>query len=153
MLEIYNIGTKMSDLTLIEESFEKYMNNLGESLHDGVIEVDIVLLSDLDLLNFEASQAKEDDALTRYFHVIESMEKITLINEEFVIWIVPDYLDHSPITFTLIALNHPKGPVLETAFSTTGIYNSSGLVLRVLDKFIQEIQETQSLIQKYEKAA
>jgi hypothetical protein len=143
----------MSNLSLIEEYYEKYINNLSESLPDGIIEVDIALLSELDLLNFDPGLSKEEDTLTRYFHVIESIEKITLINDDYVIWIVPDYLDQNPVTFTLIALNAPKGPQLETAFCTSGVYNSSGLVLRVLDKFIREIQETQSLIQKYERAA
>ena len=47
---------------------------------------------------------------------------------------------------TLIALNHEEQPQLEIAFSTSGVYNSSRLVLRVLEKYLQEIQETEDTL-------
>lgn len=130
------------------------MKDLNKWLPDGVIEVDLELLKDLDLLDFRPGQTqKQDDDFTRFFHVVESLEKITLLNEDFVIWIVPNLLHAQPATFCLIAINSTKGPQLETGFCTTGVYNNSNLVLKVLEKFLKEIQETENLIDRYSSDA
>jgi hypothetical protein len=135
----------------LEDFYKKYMKEIKVWLPDGVIDVDLALLQRLGLLN-QHHHEKLNFSLTRYFHVLESPDKITLINDEFVIWIVPEKVDNVPTTFTLIALNHPEGPQLETAFSTWGIYNSSRLVLRILEKFLFEIQETEDLLASLKKA-
>ena len=56
--------------------------------------------------------------------MIETTEKITLINDEFVIWIVPEKVNNSATTYTLIALNRNDGPQLEVTFITSGVYNN-----------------------------
>ncbi len=137
----------MYDIKLLEKYFNKYIENLSENLPEGTINVDIELLKKFDLLNYHDSE-KNDQALTRYFHVIESNEKITLINDEFIIWIVPEKLHDLPFTYTLIALNHPDHPQLELCFITTGVYNTSRLVLRVLEKFLFEIQENEEFLKQ-----
>jgi hypothetical protein len=141
----------MNNLSLIEEYFKKYISDLDQYLHDGVIDVSLDLLNTMGLLDFQHGVVKEDDSLTRYFHVIESIEKITLINEHFVIWIVPDSFEGKPVTYTLIALANPSGPQLEMAFCTAGVYNNSPLVLKILEKYLIEIQENESLIKNYKK--
>lgn len=135
----------MYDIKLLEKYFNKYIENLNENLPEGTINVDIELLKKFDLLNYHDSE-KNDQGLTRYFHVIESNEKITLINDEFIIWIVPEKLHDLPFTYTLIALNHSDHPQLEMCFITTGVYNTSRLVLRVLEKFLFEIQENEEFM-------
>lgn len=142
----------MDDLTLLEESYNKYIKNLGNWLPEGIIEVDIELLHRFRLLNFFHNRSFEEESLTRYFQVIESNEKITLVNDHFVIWIVPENQNDSPTTYTLIALNINDQPHLELAFSTTGVYNTSRLVLRVLEKFLAEIHENEEMLKKYQKA-
>ena len=144
----------MTDLSKIEKNYKKYIKDLGKWLPDGVSDVDIDLLKEMELLDLDPTTPKDDEAITRYFHVIESIEKITLISDDFVIWIVPDSTDGKPVTYTLVAVNKDKrGPILELAFATEGVYNHSALVLRILDKFLSEIIETQKLIKNYESAA
>jgi hypothetical protein len=134
----------------LEDFYKKYMKEMSQWLPEGIIDVDLALLHRLGLLNHSSSD-KLQFSLTRYFHVLESPDKITLLNDEFVIWIVPEKVNNVPTTFTLIALNRPEGPQLETAFSTWGIYNSSRLVLRILEKFLYEIQETEDLLNSLKK--
>jgi len=144
----------MKDLPLIEDFFNKCIKDLNQWVHDGVIEVDLELLHKMDLLEFHPGKSKkEDDSLTRYFHVIESIEKITLINDDFVIWIVPESGSGVSVTYTLVALNQPEGLRLELVFATSGVYNNSWLVLRILEKFLIEIQENEAIIASYNKSA
>ncbi|MFA6914835.1 MAG: hypothetical protein WC222_00420 [Parachlamydiales bacterium] len=137
----------MDNLQVLEQHYKEYTKNLMEWIPDGIIHVDLGLLQKLDLLDDNSTDVSL--GLTRYFNVIETFEKITLINEQFVIWIVPEMQNNQLVTYTLIALNNDKGPKLELAFATSGVYNSSKLVLRVLEKFLVEIQENEQLMQDY----
>ncbi len=134
-----------NNLPQIEEYYQKITADINTWLPEGIIEVDLSLLQSLGLLKYH-SLDKKNFTLTRYFHLLESTDKITLINEQFIVWIVPEKTDNHALTYTLIALNSPDHPHLETAFSTTGIYNSSRLVLRILEKFLYEIQETEDVL-------
>ncbi|CRX37830.1 hypothetical protein [Estrella lausannensis] len=134
----------MDDIQAIEECFKKIANNLTDWIPEGIAEVDIDLLQRLNLLN--VNNEEEDDELTRYFHVIESQEKITLVNEQFVVWIVPDLVDGVPITYTIIALNKEAFPHPEVAFATSGVYNTSRLVLKVLERYLHEILENEDVL-------
>lgn len=130
----------------IEDFFKKIILDLPSFLPEGVIDVDIGLLQRFSLLNLEE---KKDPSLTRYFHVLDSADKITLVNDQFVIWIVPDNSGVTPKTFVIIALNKEKELKLELAFKTSDIYNSSKLVLRILEKFLLEIQENEESLKPY----
>lgn len=135
----------MDNLSMLELCYQKYCKDLSSWLPEDIVDVNLELLWEMDLVQY-LDETRHDPALTRYFHVIETEEKITLVNDEFVVWIVPDITENTPKTFTLIALNQPKHPKLELAFTTTGVYNTSKLVLRVLEKFLMEIQENEQLI-------
>jgi len=137
----------MDNISLIEQYYEQYIKDLGRWVPEGIINVDLELLNAFDLLNYY-DENYYDSSLTRYFHVIETHEKITLINEDFVVWIVPDQIDGVPVTYTLIAINKAERPQLEMVFSTSGVYNTSKLVLRVLEKYLKEIQENEDLLAK-----
>lgn len=137
----------MYDIKQLEKYYFSYIENLNEYLPEGITNVDIDLLKRFDLLNYHDSDSN-DQALTRYFHAIESNEKIMLINDDFIIWIVPEKLHEIPFTYTLIALNTPQHPQLEICFVTTGVYNTSRLVLRVLEKFLFETQENEDFIKQ-----
>ncbi len=134
----------------LDDIFNQYMQNLSHSIPDGVVNVDLALLQKFGLLNYQ-ELGESPPSLTRYFHVIESKDKITLYNEQFVIWIVPHSVDNEPTTYTLIALRNEKTIQLEMAFATSGVYNTSKLVLRILEKFLQEIQENEELITRLDK--
>ncbi len=141
----------MDNIAEIEEYYKIYSKKISTLLPDGIVEIDLNLLQKLNLLNFH-HEDKKLPGLTRYFNVIETTEKITLINDHFVIWIVPEKINSLPVTHTLIAINHPDYPHLELVFAVSGVYNTSRLVLRVLEVFLEDIQETEEMLLKLSKS-
>ena len=130
-----------------EQTYQKYIADLSHWIPDGLQEIDIGVLEELNLLQEENPTKQGAGDLTRFFHVIESIDKITLFNDKFVIWIVPQMMGNQPQTHTLIALNREEEePKLEMGFSTSGVYNTSKMVLRILEKFLIEIQENEELM-------
>lgn len=140
----------MNNPTLLEACYKKYIKNMDVWLPDGIIDVNLEVLHKLDLLHYHSKSA-DDSMLTRYFHVVESEDKLTLVNDEYIIWIVPEKIDFVPTTITLIALNKQDDVQLELAFTTCGIYNNSQLVLKVLEKYLQEIQNTEDFLANLKK--
>ena len=145
----------MHNLSLIEEYYRKFINNLSFWIPEGIYFINLELLHHFDLLHFQPSGNRKDPILTRYFQIIEFPEKITLINDEFVVWIIPDKVDNISMTHTLIALMPPSGqePQLEVAFVASGVYNTSKIVLNVLEKFLVEIQETEKTLSRFQETA
>lgn len=140
----------MDHLSILETYYRKYIEDLNSWLPEGIIDVNLGLLRSFNLLNYR-DESVIDPTLTRYFQVIESEEKITLVNEDFVVWIVPYNFDELPTTYILIALNQPNHPKIELAYSTSGVYNTSTLVLRVLEKFLMEIEENERVMSQISK--
>lgn len=132
---------RMDKLSEIDLCYKKYIKDLSRWLPDGLIVVDIDLLQELDLLAFHSQP--NDPGFTRYFQVIESDEKITLVNDQFIVWIVPEKHDDEAYTYIIIATNTAEVPHLELAFRVSGAYNTSRLVLRLLEKYLHDIQETE----------
>jgi len=139
----------MNNPYILETCYKRYIQNITKWLPDGIIDVNLELLHKLNLLHFH-SRELDDSALTRYFHVVESEDKLTLANDEFVVWIVPEKLEDISVTYTLIGLNKNNDVQLELAFKTSGIYNNSHLVLRILEKYLLEIQGTEDILSKLE---
>lgn len=140
----------MHNLALLEESFKKFYKTIMNGPPEAVVHINLNILQQLGLLNYHSKEA-HDPTLTRYFQVIETSEKITLLNDEFVIWIVPEKVNNSATTCTLIALNRQEGPQLEVTFITSGVYNTSRLVLRILEKFLYDIQENEDYLNRIKK--
>lgn len=136
---------KMFNAPLIEEHYKKFRTDLLTFLPEGIMEMNIETLHHLDLLDYEK---RKEENLTRYFHVLETEEKITLVNDQFIVWIVPEN-GKEPKTLVLIALNLQGIPKLELAFLTSDVYNTSKLVLRILEKFLHEIQENEESLRPY----
>lgn len=130
----------------LELFFNRFITEMSTYLPEGAAPVDIDFLERLNLLNLDKPQ---ETALTRYFNILESQDKITLMNDQFIIWIIPDSANVTPKTLVLVALNQEKAPHLELAFVTSDIYNSSKLVLRILEKVLSEIQENEDSIKPY----
>lgn len=143
----------MQDLSLLEFYYKKFTRDLYSLMPDGLYFINLELLHHFDLLHFQPNAGRKDSVLSYHFHVIESPEKITLFNDEFVVWIMPEKVLDASITYTLIALNFPREqePQLEAAFIASGVYNSSKLVLKVLEKFLFEIQETERTLRTLAK--
>jgi hypothetical protein len=136
----------------IEELYRQYTDNLSSWAHDGIVTVDLNLLQELNLLDkVDDSSDENEDDLTQYFHVIESAEKVTLFNEQFVVWIVPKMELEIPITYVLIALMTDESSNLEVVFTTSGVYNTPKYVLKVLQHYLLDMQETEDALTKIEK--
>jgi hypothetical protein len=137
----------MVDPHELEDAFLRFTKNLSHWIPDGFVQIDLQLLQGLDLLHSDIGEGDaEEDSLTYYFHVIESDDKLTLFNEEFVVWIIPDG-DHAT-TYALIARYDVGILQLEMGFAAAGVYNSSELVLKVLEQFLLEIKENDALIEE-----
>jgi hypothetical protein len=136
------------DLEQIENQYHLFWGDLAFWFPDGLMNIDLNVLSNLDLLNhFHLGES----SLPYTFSILETVEKITLFNEKFVIWIVPYRSDLSPVTYVLVTrfsgqLLHP-----EVVFSAAGVYNSSRLVLRILEKLLHEVEETEMELKKLNK--
>lgn len=143
----------MHNLALLEEYYKKFSQKLNSLNPESIYFVNLELLYHFDLLHFQPHVDYQDPTLTQYFHFIESPEKITLINDEFIIWIIPEKVEQRPpLTYTFVALNQgEKEPQLEVVFIAMGIYNTSRLVLKVLEQFLIEIQEMKALLTKFQE--
>lgn len=135
----------------LEEFYQEYFHNLNKWAHDGILQVNLPMLHDLGILDSLQNDPNQADDLTQYFHVIESIEKVTLFNEQFVIWIVPKMEEELPVTYVLIALNHEEKPTLEIVFATSGVYNTPKYVLKVLQHFLIDMLETEATLISIEK--
>ncbi|MBN1915226.1 MAG: hypothetical protein JW769_04995 [Parachlamydiales bacterium] len=134
----------------IEDCFREYSKDLNNIAHDGIINVDLTLLNELGLLKDLHKAYEEPDDLTQYFHVLESAEKVTLFNEQFLIWIVPKMEQDIPITYVLIASINNKKPSFEVVFTTSGVYNTPKYVLKVLQHFLLDMLETEATLTAFE---
>lgn len=135
----------------LEEFYQEYMQNLAKWAHDGVINVDLALLHDFGILDTLEEDEEDPDDLTQYFHVIENPEKVTLFNEQFVVWIVPKMEEEIPATIVLIALVQTEKPHLEIVFTTSGVYNTPRYVLKVLQHYLIDTLETEATLTSIEK--
>lgn len=135
----------------LETYYHDYTSDLSKWVHDGVITVDLNLLHELGLLENPQDESDDPDDLTQYFHVIESIEKVTLFNEQFVVWIVPKMEQEIPATYVMIALNRLDTPHLEIVFSTIGVYNTPRYVLKVLQHFLIDMLETEATLTAIKK--
>lgn len=133
----------------LEEHYKKYTEDLSKWAPDGIAKIDLAFLQSLNLLH--CSELEMEDAeqeLTQMFNIIESPDKITLYNNEFVIWIVPDLVENVPVTFALIAQQHDNDLQLEMVLSIGGPYNTPRLVLKILQKLLQDIQDNDKAINR-----
>lgn len=147
----------MDKITELDLSYDRFITCLPEYVPEGVQEVDLQFLSRYHLLS-DRINASSSSQLTRFFHVVETKEKITLFNDQFVVWIVPDKASDEAQTLVLVGIQtdmdqdnkeHIKYK-LETAFATHGVYNSSKMVLRVVEKILADIQENEEIISHFE---
>ena len=133
--------------TQLDQVYNEFISNLSSWIPEGIIEVNLKLLEETGLLYFESFDEKqESEQLPHYFHVIETSEKVTLFNHQFVIWIVPKIVDETPTTIVMIALVTADKPHLEIVFSTKGVYNTSKFVLKLLKHYLSEVIDTEQAI-------
>ncbi|NGX39652.1 MAG: hypothetical protein KR126chlam1_00985 [Chlamydiae bacterium] len=130
----------------LEKAYHDFSSNLKKWAPDGVIDIDIEALSEMDLLNKEDFDEEEPDDVTQFFHVEETDDKITLYNDKFAIWIVPTLIDEVSTTHTYISQLTKKEANLELVYTTAGVYNTPKFILKVLQKFLIEVIDTDAVI-------
>lgn len=141
------MGKVMTSPIELDEAFETFTANLPSFVPEGIIDVDLPLLEEAGLLNFEEFEdTPSEESLPHYFHVIETAEKVTLFNHQFAVWIVPQLAEDLPMTLVLIALVTEDKPHLELAFSTEGVYNTPKLVLKLIRHFLSEVIDNEEAI-------
>ena len=131
----------------LEEAFTEFSQNLSKHAPDGVISVDLDTLNELGLLKQGTiDQVTTQEDLMHYFHVLETADKVTLFNEQFAVWILPKTLKETSITMTFIALLQNNKPHLEIVYMTAGVYNTPKYILKILQHFLAEVQDTEAVI-------
>lgn len=135
----------------IEEAYKEFVNDLSSCAHDGITNIDLEYLHEQGLMSSLSNDKEEPDDLTQYFHVVESVEKVTLFNEQFIVWIIPKMESDQPLTYVLIALNQPEKAHLEVIFATRGVYNTPRYVLKVLQHMLVDMLETEETLTSFEK--
>lgn len=138
----------MLNPTQLEDAYKIFSQDFKKWVPDGILSVDLKLLNELGILRSEefSQITPANPSLEHYFHVIETPEKVTLVNEQFAIWIVPSHEATPTSTLTYIAWVHSEKPHLELVFQTSGVYNSPKYVLKVLHHFLSEVIDTEETI-------
>jgi hypothetical protein len=144
-------GSAMINPVRIEEMYKEFTTNLGKWAHDGIITVDLPFLQGSGLLSALQEGSQEPEDLTQYFHVVESIEKVTLFNEQFVVWIIPRMEEEKALTYVLIASSQGEKVQLEIVFVTQGVYNTPRYVLKVLQHFLIDMLDTEATLTSFEK--
>ncbi len=137
----------MSDPVHLEDAYKEFSQNLHKWVPDGVISININLMHDLGLLNnAQLDEITSTTSFSNYFHVLETDDKVTLFNDQFAVWIVPSLINDNPTTMTFVALMIQTKPHLELVFSTTGVYNTPRYILKILQHFLSEVIDTETII-------
>lgn len=131
---------------VLDEAFKEFTKNFSKWLPDGVISVNLQVLFELGLLSTAHLEQATPDNLSHQFHVIETSEKVTLYNEQFAIWIIPQSEQDSSSTTAMIALLQNNKPHLEIVYQTSGVYNTPRYILKVLQHFLTEVLDTEAVI-------
>ena len=130
----------------LEEAYIDFTDNFKRWAPDGIIQIDLKTLCEMGLLNRDDFDEEEPDDVTQFFHVVESPDKITLHNEKFAVWIVPKVVDDIPTTLTYISQVVKKRPLLELVYATSGVYNTPKFILKVMQRFLIDVIDTDEVI-------
>ncbi len=139
-------GKSSMDPNLLEESYQGFVKNLPKWLPDGVTHINLPVLLHLGLLSDALLEQKTIDQINHSFHVMETPEKITLFNEQFAIWIVPQNTDQENKTLTFISLLQGSAPHLEIVFETEGVYNTPRYIMKILQHYLTEVLDIEEVI-------
>lgn len=131
----------------LEVYYHLIIEQLVEWPTEGICHINLALLDSLGLLeHWEESASTDNYQFCHSFHVYEAEEKITLFNHKYVIWIIPQQIRGEAITLTLISLLNEPMPKLEILLVASGVFNTSRLVLQVIEALLDEIKENEDCI-------
>ena len=131
---------------VLEDAYKEFSQNLKKWIPDGIIHVDLRLLHELGLLNSAELEHSVNRANLTLYLTYQTPDKVTLFNDQFAIWIVPEVIDEVPTTTTLISLLQSNKPRLEIVYTTSGVYNTPKYILKILQHFLKEVQDTEAVI-------
>jgi hypothetical protein len=118
---------------------------------DGIIDVDVKLLQSLNILN--PTQNIGSGSAKELLQAIDSGGRITLFNDRFVLWIIPQNDVSPPSTTVILARCNENTIKPEVAFRTAGIHNQSKTILQLIDRYLIDIQETEEVLEKFEHSS
>lgn len=133
----------------IEATFKNAISNLSKFLPDGIIHIDLKFLEDSGLMypsEQDKSKIKHDEPVFQ-FHIMESEDRVALFNEKFAVWIAPVSLNTQTGTLVIIGKyqdinNNNEAPKIELGFATNGMYNTSKIILKIIEHYINSIEAT-----------
>jgi hypothetical protein len=134
----------------LDTFFDFLSSHISVLLPDGILDINVKTLHSLHLLSDEIPSPGGAPAST-LLQAIESGSKITLYNEKFALWIVPQKNSDPASTIVFIARRTDDEIKPEIAFRTAGIHNRSKTILKLIDRFLADIQETETVISKFER--
>ena len=139
----------MISIEQLDAFFEHLSTHTSDLLPDGILDINVKTLHALHLLS-DTIPANGGSSNT-LLQAIESGGKITLYNEKFALWIVPQKNADPSSTMVYIARRTEDEIKAEIGFRTTGIHNRSKTILKLIDRFLADIQETECVISKLEQ--
>jgi hypothetical protein len=140
---------RVASVEQFDSFFQKLSSQPGEFFPDGIVDITIRVLHALRLLSEDPPTVREAPA-NSLLQAVESEGRITLYNDKFALWIVPQANAPVPTTITYIARRMEEAFSPEVAFRTQGIHNRSKTILKLIDRYLIEIQETESVIASLE---
>jgi hypothetical protein len=135
----------------LEEAFKDFTENFEQWAPDECIHVNLQLLQNLGLLDNWDLDPSPPESLNQQFHVVEASDKVTLFNNQFAVWIVPQTETELPSTLIMVALIQNLKPHLEIVYTTSGVYNTPKYILKVLQHFMTEVLETEETLASIDK--
>jgi hypothetical protein len=138
------------NLDQLEAFFEYLSLHTAELLPDGIHDVSIKTLHTMHLLSEDPTGG--NTPVAHLLQAIESEGKVTLFNDHFVLWIVPKNEASPPATTIYIVRRLTDSLKPELGFRTAGIHNRSRTILRLIERYLTDIQETDSLLSSLECA-
>lgn len=128
----------------IESKFKQLLEELPHWIDNENTSVDLRTLEENNLILISEQEEKDiQKNFPFYFHVIETDDKVTLFNEQFIVWILPRVVDGRPETLTIISMLYGDKPQIQLLLSHEGVYNNSRFILRALRYFLVETIQTE----------
>ena len=129
----------------LEKYFHQFTDDLSKWIQDGIQEIDENFVQRAGI-NIDGQESNSLEDLPFYFHVIETDEKVTLFNNQFIVWIIPKIVNDESLTYTLICYLNENEPKLEVVFTTKQKFNSPKILIKTLRYFLTEMIDTESEI-------
>lgn len=136
-----------------ESAFQHFVTDLTLRHHDEIVIVDSAQLALYQLTERDLRNPPNSKSPFCYFHVAEASEKLTLINSQFVAWILPMWHIFSGQTLLLIAGKEPGKLVLKSVLALPRACNEPNAALRVLERALIDVRENDLICEMLSKSS